>query len=219
MSSPRSSASWRPACLSSANLPDFPGRDSFAGDTYHTGRWPHEPVDFTGKRVGIIGTGSSAIQAIPVIAAQAKHLTVFQRTPNYSIPARNEPLDPSRVAEIKADYAGLRERNYRMPAGFGSMMPSNDGTALEDAAEVRRSNYEERWERGGFTFLGAYADLLSNREANETAAGFVRERIHEIVGDPETAELLSPGQRDRLQAPVPRHQLFRDLQPRQRERS
>ena len=179
-------------CLSSANLPDFPDRDSFEGDTYHTGRWPHEPVDFTGKRVGIIGTGSSAIQAIPVIAEQAKHLTVFQRTPNYSIPARNEPLNPDRVAEIKADYAGLRERNYRMPAGFGSMMPSNEGTALEDDAEMRRSNYEERWERGGFTFLGAYGDLLASRDANETAAGFVRERIRDIVRDPKTAEILSP---------------------------
>ena len=179
-------------CLSSANLPDFDGRDSFRGDTYHTGRWPHHPVDFGGKRVGIIGTGSSAIQAIPVLAEQAAHLTVFQRTPNYSIPARNAPLDADYVRRIKARYPDLRARNYRMPAGFGSMMPSNETGALEDDPEARRTNYEERWQRGGFTFLGAYNDLLVDRNANDTAAEFVRERIRGVVDDPAVAELLCP---------------------------
>ena len=179
-------------CLSSANLPDFEGRDSFQGETYHTGRWPHEGVDFTGKRVGIIGTGSSAIQAIPVIAQQAEHLTVFQRTPNYSIPARNAPIDPNLVQEIKAEYPAFRERNYREPAGFGSKIPKNDQAALEDAEESRARNFAKRWERGGFGFLSAYNDLIVNRDANDTAAGFVRERIRETVADPATAELLCP---------------------------
>ncbi len=164
-------------CLSSANLPDFEGRDDFVGDTYHTGRWPHEGVDFSGKRVGIVGTGSSAIQAIPVVAAQAEHLTVFQRTPNYSIPARNAPIDTELVAEIKAEYPAFRARNSKEPAGFGSKIPKNDVAALEDTETNRASNYTLRWDRGGFGFLSAYNDLIVNRDANETAAGFVREQI------------------------------------------
>ena len=179
-------------CLSTANLPEFPGRDSFAGATYHTGRWPHEEVDFTGQRVGIVGTGSSAIQAIPVIAAQARHLTVFQRTPNYSIPARNEPIDQELVQDIKGEYAAFRARNYRMPAGFGSKIPQNDAPALADDDAGRQASYATRWERGGFGFLSAYNDLLVDREANETAAEFVRARIRETVQDPATAELLCP---------------------------
>ena len=179
-------------CLSSANLPDFEGRDDFVGDTYHTGRWPHEGVDFSGRRVGIVGTGSSAIQAIPVIAAQAAHLTVFQRTPNYSIPARNAPIDKELVAEIKAEYPAFRARNSKEPAGFGSKIPKNDVAALEDTDTNRASNYTLRWDRGGFGFLSAYNDLIVNRDANETAAGFVREQIRRIVDDPATAELLCP---------------------------
>ena len=179
-------------CLSSANTPAFPGRDSFRGETYHTGRWPHEEVSFAGKRVGVVGTGSSAIQAIPVIAEQAATLTVFQRTPNYSIPARNAPLDPEFVREIKAEYADFRARNYRMQAGFGSRVPPNNAPALEDDAAGRQANYEARWQRGGFGFLGAYNDLLLNRQANETAAEFVRGRIRDIVDDPHTARLLCP---------------------------
>ncbi|MDE0192926.1 MAG: NAD(P)/FAD-dependent oxidoreductase [Gammaproteobacteria bacterium] len=179
-------------CLSSTNLPDFESRDSFLGQTYHTGRWPHERVDFTGKRVGIIGTGSSAIQAIPIIAAEAKHLTVFQRTPNYSIPAHNKPLDPAAVQEIKAEYPEFRANNLRMPAGFGSRVHHNDAPALSDEADDRDANYAARWQHGGFTFLGAYNDLLRSREANETAAEFVRQRIRETVSDPRLAELLCP---------------------------
>ena len=179
-------------CLSTANLPDFEGRDSFLGETYHTGRWPHEGVDFNGKRLGVIGTGSSAIQAIPIIAAEAKRLTVFQRTPNYSIPAHNKPLDPAKVQEIKAEYPKFRAANLRMPAGFGSRVHHNDASALSDEADDREANYAARWEHGGFTFLGAYNDLLRNREANETAAAFVRQRIRETVNDPKVAELLCP---------------------------
>ena len=179
-------------CLSSTNLPAFEGLDDFAGETYHTGRWPHEGVDFTGKRVGIVGTGSSAIQAIPIIAAQADHLTVFQRTPNYSIPARNAPIDPGLVREIKAEYPDFRARNYRMQAGFGSRIPQNDAPALADDEAERAVNYAERWQRGGFGFLSAYNDLLVSRDANETAADYVRARIRETVNDPSTAELLCP---------------------------
>ena len=179
-------------CLSSTNLPDFEGLESFAGETYHTGRWPHEGVDFAGKRTGIVGTGSSAIQAIPIIAEQARHLTVFQRTPNYSIPARNDAIDPNLVREIKAEYPQFRARNYRMPAGFGSKIPQNDAPALADDATDRDANYAERWQRGGFGFLSAYNDLLLDRQANETAADFVRRRIRATVRDPRVAELLCP---------------------------
>ena len=105
-------------CLSSANMPEFAGIDSFQGETYHTGHWPHEGVDFSGKRVGVIGTGSSAIQSIPIIAQQAAHLYVFQRTPNYTIPAHNGPLDPAYQAAVKADYAGLRARAKQTVPGI-----------------------------------------------------------------------------------------------------
>ncbi len=180
-------------CLSSANTPDFAGRESFAGETLHTGQWPHQGVDFTGKRVGIIGTGSSAIQSIPLIAAEAKHLFVFQRTANYSIPAHNQPLDAEVVAAIKADYAGFRAQNRLMQAGFGARAPRNmEQGALDVDAEQRQSMYEARWQHGGLAFLGAFNDLLSSREANETSASFVRAKIRELVDDPEVAELLSP---------------------------
>ena len=178
-------------CLSSANLPNFDGLDSFS-ETYHTGRWPHANVDFSGKRVGIVGTGSSAIQAIPIIARQAAHLTVFQRTPNYSIPARNTSIDAELVREIKAEYPAFRARNYKMPAGFGTRIPQNDAPALADDPPSRNANYNERWQRGGFGFLSAYNDLLTNRDANQTAAEFVRQRIRETVKDPAVADLLCP---------------------------
>ena len=179
-------------CLSSANLPEFEGRTSFLGETYHTGRWPHDGVDFAGKRAGVIGTGSSAVQAIPVIAAEADHLTVFQRTPNYSIPARNEPIDPAYAREIKAEYPEFRAGNRRMHAGFGSKVYHNNAPALADESGEREANYAERWKRGGFGFLSAYNDLLISRDANETAADFVRGRIRNIVKDPKVAALLCP---------------------------
>jgi cyclohexanone monooxygenase len=179
-------------CLSSTNLPAFPGRDSFAGASYHTGRWPHEGVDFTGKRVAVIGTGSSAIQSIPLIAEQAAHLTVFQRTPAYTIPAHNGPIDPEFLREVMDDYAGFRARNAALP--FGANFPLNDVLALEATAEERERQYEARWQRGGLGFITAYGDLLLNPEANATAAAFVRRKIREIVRDPAVAERLSPKQ-------------------------
>jgi cyclohexanone monooxygenase len=177
-------------CLSSANVPEFPGHDSFEGETYHTGRWPHEGVDFTGKRVAVIGTGSSGIQSIPLIAKQAARLTVFQRTPNYSIPAYNGPLDPEHVREVKSDYPGFRARNAQLP--FGANFPPNEVLAAEVDQAERRRVYEERWKVGGLGFVTAFGDLLEDEASNATAAEFVREKIRGIVRDPAVAEKLSP---------------------------
>ncbi len=177
-------------CLSSANKPPFEGMSDFKGPIYHTGEWPKEGVDFTGLRVGVIGTGSSAIQSIPLIAEQAKTLTVFQRTPNYSVPAYNAPLDPAYVAEVKANYPALRAKARSRPTGF--YFPFNTQPALAASPEERRRQYEEAWARGGLPFLGAYGDLLFNKQANDTIAEFAREKIRAIVKDPKTAELLCP---------------------------
>jgi cation diffusion facilitator CzcD-associated flavoprotein CzcO len=179
-------------CLSSANIPAFPGLDTFEGPTYHTGRWPHEAVDFTGQRVGVIGTGSSGIQSIPVIARQARELVVFQRTATYSVPAHNHPLDDEEQRAIKADYAGFRDRNSQMPFALGSRLPGNEVLALETAPEERGRVYEDRWQHGGLPFLGAFIDLLFDNRANETAAEFVRDKIRQIVKDPVVAARLSP---------------------------
>jgi cyclohexanone monooxygenase len=177
-------------CLSVPQRPDFPGLDRFAGSVYSTGNWPHTPVDFSGLRVGVVGTGSSGIQSIPVIAQEASRLTVFQRTPNYSVPAQNVPLSAEREREVKANYAALRQRNAESRVGY--VVPAYPCSALEATAEEREAIYEERWQRGGLGFTAAYNDLLTNREANETAAEFLRQKIRTIVHDPETAEALSP---------------------------
>jgi len=177
-------------CLSSTNKPDFAGLDEFRGDTFHTGQWPHEDVNFTGKRVGIIGTGSSAIQSIPIIAEQASHLTVFQRTPNYMVPAHNRPLDRDYEAEVKADYAALRDRARLRPGGID--IEINLGSALEVNHRERQERFEGKWAYGGFGFIGSYGDLMLNQMANDTAAEFVRNKIRGIVDDPKVAELLCP---------------------------
>ena len=177
-------------CLSSANIPDFQGVEDFEGPIYHTGQWPHGGVDFTDKRVAVIGTGSSAIQSIPIIAKQASALTVFQRTPNYSVPARNQNMDPEYENEVKADYPGLRAKMRARPTGF--YFPFNMNSALEVSAEERERQFEEFWSRGGLPFLGAYGDLLFDKAANDTIADFARRKIREIVNDPKVAELLCP---------------------------
>ena len=179
-------------CLSSANTPDFAGIDSFEGETYHTGRWPQGGVDFTGKRVAVIGTGSSGVQSIPIIAEQADQLTVFQRTASYVVPAANAPLDPAEEREIKAHYAEFREANSQQVVAFGSRTPGNELPAGEATAEERQAEFEMRWQRGGLPFLGAYGDLIVEPSANEMAADFVKAKIREIVDDPDTAELLCP---------------------------
>jgi cyclohexanone monooxygenase len=177
-------------CLSTTNHPRFEGFDDFRGRVLHTGTWPHEPVSFRGSRVGIIGTGSSAIQSIPVIAEEADHLYVFQRTPNYSVPARNAPLDVVERADIKASYPVLRETAAHMFSGI--VFRYNPDSALAVSDDERRQEYERRWAHGGVSFMGAFADLLFDRRANETAAAFVRSKISEIVHDPVVAEALSP---------------------------
>ena len=177
-------------CLSSANVPELEGMESFAGATYHTGQWPHEPVDFTGKTVAVIGTGSSGVQSIPEIARQAKHLIVFQRTANFAVPARNAPLAPEVQAEIKANYRDLRERARK--TRNGQQYAASEVSALEASEADRQAEFRFRWERGGLSFTGAFRDLLVDTRANDFAAEFVRERIREVVKDPEIAEKLCP---------------------------
>jgi cyclohexanone monooxygenase len=177
-------------CLSAPQAPPFPGLETFAGRWYHTGAWPHEGVDFTGQQVGVIGTGSSAIQSIPLIAAQAAHLHVFQRTPNYSVPALNAPLGPEFVRSVKERYPELRRRARRTRTGL--LIERDDRSALAVTPEERQAQYESRWTRGGLGFSAAFADLLTNPEANETAAEFFRAKIRGIVKDPAVADLLSP---------------------------
>jgi cyclohexanone monooxygenase len=178
--------------LSSPNRPDFEGLKDFSGPVFHTADWPHDPVDFTGQRVAIVGTGSSAVQAIPIIARQARELTVFQRTAAYAAPAHNGPLDRELEARIKTDYAGFRARNRRMHGGFGSLLPPNPVSALAASAEEREAAFEQRWKIGGFAILGAFNDLLLNEQCNALLAQFVRGKIRAIVKDPQTAQLLSP---------------------------
>ena len=176
-------------CLSSANIPSIAGLEAFEGQWFHTGEWPHEGVDFTGKKVGVVGTGSTGIQAIPVIAEQAKHLTVFQRTANYSIPARNVPLDESfkRYAKENADH-------------FREVMTSNTNAhpfriserLVHDVSDEERNQiYEEAWLKGGLQFRATFKDLLQNPDSNRTAADFIRNKIRQTVTDPVKAEQLS----------------------------
>jgi cyclohexanone monooxygenase len=178
-------------CLSNARMPDIEGLASFEGRVYHTGHWPHEPVDFTGLRVGLIGTGSSGIQSTPVIAEQARRLTVFQRTANFSIPAQNAKLTEEEREAFRKKYPEVR-RFAREVARNGIYTELPDRGALDDGVNERRSKYEARWRRGGLTFMSVYNDLALNQAANDSAADFVRGKIAEIVADPETAALLQP---------------------------
>jgi len=178
-------------CLSAVNEPNFPGQDSFKGATYQTSRWPTEGVDLTGLRVGVIGTGSSAIQSIPLIAEQAAHLTVFQRTPNYSVPAQNRPPDPAVMADWKANRAHYRHLERVSSGGFLSSNP-NEQSALEVSEEERNRIFEERWAIGGFTIGAAFNDLVATPEANATIAEFAARKIRSIVKDPKTADILTP---------------------------
>jgi cyclohexanone monooxygenase len=178
-------------CLSNARMPDIKGLADFKGKVYHTGHWPHEPVDFKGLRVGVIGTGSSAIQSVPVIAEQASQLTVFQRTANFSIPARNAALTPEERDSFRSNYPEIRRR-AREDTKNGIVQELPDRGALDDGDNERRAKYESRWTRGGLTFMGVYNNLALDKAANDTAANFVREKIAEIVRDPQTARLLQP---------------------------
>ena len=179
-------------CLSAVNTPSYKGLEDFSGSVYHTARWPEDGVDFSGLRVAVIGTGSSGVQSIPVIAEQAKHLTVFQRTGNYVIPAHNRALDPEEVAEVKANYPSLRAKAR---ASFsGNYFPVGGPSAMAVSEDERNREYESRWQEGGLAFMAAYADFMTSEEANETASEFIRNKIRGIVKDPAMAELLAPKQ-------------------------
>ena len=161
------------------------------GKWYHTSRFPRGGVDFTAKRVAVVGTGASAVQAIPEIAQQAKQLTVFQRTPNYCLPARNGKVDPERVAARKADYDAIIERTRSSFAGFElARIPKS---ALEATPEEREREFERMWDIGGFIFgLGNYQDVLLSREANKIVADYLGNKIRRVVKDPAVAEKLVP---------------------------
>ena len=177
-------------CLSAAQLPNIKGRDSFKGELYHTGQWPHHDVDFEGKHVGVIGTGSSGIQVIPQIAQRAKHLTVFQRTPNFSIPAWNKPLSPEKIADWnmnRDDYRAIAKKSRS-----GILYEYATRSVFDVNEDERLKEYEARWLRGGANFVHAFNDLFLDEKANETAAAFVKEKIRSRVKDPQIAKILTP---------------------------
>ena len=186
-------------CLSVPQRPDIQGLDDFSGELYQASLWPHENVDFSGKRVGVIGTGSSAIQAIPVIAQEAKSLTVFQRTPNFSVPAVNGVLDAGWVQEFKANYPEHRKNHKRgFGQGFGDLEiePREQGPVAMEGHELTKAELdavlENYWSTGGARFMGAVGDAIISEDVNEAFANFVRGKIHQIVKKEEVAELLSP---------------------------
>jgi|SRR5579872_1028527 len=177
-------------CLSAAKTPNIPGLEEFQGKSYHTGQWPTEEVDFSAETVGVIGTGSSGIQAIPLIAKQAAHLFVFQRTPNFSVPAQNGLISSWVKQEWRSKASELRNRARN--THFGLLVEEGKKSALEVLPEEREREYEQRWMRGGLGFAGAFADIFINQHANHTAAEFVRGKIRAIVRDPVVAEMLLP---------------------------
>ena len=186
-------------CLSVPQLPDISGIENFGGKRYQASQWPHEGVDFTGKRVGVIGTGSSGIQAIPVIAAQAQQLTVFQRTPNFSVPAVNSPLDADWVEQFKTNYREHRRlHKLGLTSGFGDLeiVPNERAPDAESAAgmtvEEVGAILDRYWQRGGAFFLGSFADALISPDTNAIIADYVRSKIRQTVKDPSTAEMLCP---------------------------
>ncbi len=177
-------------CLSLPKEPDIDGANDFAGEVYFTNRWPHEGVDFTGKRVGVIGTGSSAIQSIPIMAAQADQLTVFQRTANFSIPAHNGPVKPEKKAALEADRDAYREAQRWSRGGWTQEVV--EVGALQVSEEERQASFEAAWEAGELGISGIFNDLLTNPASNDAIAEFVRNKIRATVDDPEVAESLCP---------------------------
>jgi cation diffusion facilitator CzcD-associated flavoprotein CzcO/acetyl esterase/lipase len=178
-------------CLSLPKSPEIAGADRFGGEVYFTGKWPHEGVDFTGKRVAVIGTGSSGIQSIPLIAAQSAQLTVFQRTPNFSIPAHNGPASPERLKSIASDRAGYREAARWSRGGVPTEVTEITGVAASE--EVRRERFEAAWAAGElFAILNVFADQGYNLASNEIVAEMIREKIRSVVADPDTADTLCP---------------------------
>ena len=176
--------------LSTTKSPSYPGQDSFKGEIIHSGVWPKHTVEFAGKRVAIIGTGSSGMQMTPVIAREATHLTVFQRTANYSIPAANAPVTDEEDRQVKANYKARREQAWNSPTGLGFM--PNRQSALEVSPEEREKVYEAAWNRYGFGFALAYHDILLSKPANDTAAEFIRRKIGSVINDPVVRDKLTP---------------------------
>lgn len=176
--------------LSVAQVPSVPGLESFAGEWHHSGDWPQGGVDVEGKRVGVIGTGSSATQMIPLLAEQAEHLHVFQRTPNFTMPAQNYPMKPEVEREWKASYP--ERRKFAWASNFGHNQVSNPKSGKDVTAEERLAELENRWELGGLYMMRAFKDILTDPEVNDEAAAFVRDKIRGIVADSESAEALSP---------------------------
>ncbi|HNM85004.1 MAG: NAD(P)/FAD-dependent oxidoreductase [Mycobacterium sp.] len=176
--------------LSAALTPNFDGLDTFAGEIYHTAHWPHEDVDFTGKRVAVIGTGSSGVQSIPIIAGQADQLYVFQRTPNYSVPAGNRPLSSDELADVKANYAERRRLSWR--SGGGSPHIAHPKLTMEATPQERREAFEKRWELGGVLFSKTFTDQMTDQTANDEARKFYEEKVRAVIDDPEVADLLIP---------------------------
>jgi cyclohexanone monooxygenase len=177
--------------LSAAKDPEIDDIASFGGSLLHTARWPHEGVNFSGKRVAVIGTGSSAIQSIPLIAQQASQLTVFQRTPNFAVPAQNGPLDPEVVATLKRRY---REHRAEQRVSYGGVVsPPSEQSAHEVAPDERTLRFDAIWEEGMlFGFLGSFNDVMIDSSANAIVSDYLRDRIRSIVSDPAVAELLCP---------------------------
>ncbi len=169
---------------------DMPGRDAFAGEIYLTGRWPHQPVDFAGKRVGVIGTGSTGIQVVPVVAEQADHLTVFQRTPSFTIPMRNNALSADYMAQVKAHYPRLR--TIARGTHTGGVRPVSTRPMFSVTTEEIQNLLEDGWIQGGQTIFGLFSDMLYDQQTNDVVAEFVRGKIKQVVKDPHTAEILTP---------------------------
>ncbi len=176
--------------LSVPNWPDVRGRDDFNGELHHTALWPHDGVDFRDKRVAVVGTGSSAIQSIPMIAKDAASVTVFQRTPNYSVPAHNHPMDPDYAAKIKANYADLRARQGETFNNIAGEHAKRSAMSVDEAERI--AEYERRWREGGLLFLASFDDILMDEAANDTMKSFVHDKIRSVVNDPDVAELLCP---------------------------
>jgi cation diffusion facilitator CzcD-associated flavoprotein CzcO len=176
--------------VNTANVPKFSGLENFKGKWYHTGTWPHEGVDFTGKHVGQIGTGSTGIQAAPAIAEAAEHLTIFQRTANYSVPARNGPVTQEDIKLTRENYDDIWRRARSGTNGHPFTVSKQSALSVTD--EEREEIYEKAWTRGGLRFRASFADILANAEANNTASNFIRGKIKELVKDPKVAEMLIP---------------------------
>ena len=179
-------------CLSAPIRPEFNGANLFKGEVYQTSVWPEHEVDFQGKRVGIIGAGSSAVQSVPLMAQEVDHLYVFQRTPNFVVPAQNRELSDEEVDSIKSDYKSFRAEAYAGLTAF--LFPRHNQSVFDLSPTERKKRFDEQWEIGGLPFLGAFNDLLLDEDANKEVTNYWRERIGQIVHDPKVADLLTPNE-------------------------